>query len=148
MKTGTPVAASLTTTLNGDPAIYVSVKDDADGHVYGTTFTLTSEAARALSKKVLAYLGYNSSEDKDYSKIISGNGSVETTKTLEFDLKEVLANDGKVYKNLVFPMLNGVTGKPKNMLTKENAMMLIASHNLKDFFSSVKSEVVTDSIPF
>jgi hypothetical protein len=148
MMQGTPVSATLTTTFKGDPAVYVSVKNDADGYVYGTTFTLNSEAARNLSAKVLTYLGYNSNEDKDFAKIISGNGSVETTKTIEFDLKEVLANDGKVYKNLVFPMTNSVSGKPKVMLAKQDAITMIATHNLKDFFHSIKSEVTTDSIPF
>jgi hypothetical protein len=148
MLTGTPLSATLTTTQKGDPAIYVSVKADADGYVYGSTFTLTSENARELSKKVLAYLGYNAASDKDFSKIASGDNSVDTSKTIEFDLKETIANDGKTYKNLVFPTLNSVSGKPKNMLTKENATMLIATHNLKDFFSSIKSEVANEELAF
>ena len=145
---GAPVSATLTTTSKGDPAIYVSVKHDLDGYVYGSTFTLTSENARELSKKVLAYLGYNSNNDKDFSKISTGEGSVDTSKSIEFDLKEQVGADGKTYKNLSFPNLNTVSGKPKNMLTKENAVVLIATHNLKDFFSSIKQEVASDSIPF
>ena len=147
---GRPQSATLTTTQKGDPAIYVSVKSDADGYVYSSTFTLTSEAARELSKKVLTYLGYNSDEDKNFMKIVSGD-SVDTSKTIEFDLKETTGNDGKVYKNLVFPTLNSVSGKPKTMLTKENATMMIATHNLKDFFASVKQDansISRDSIPF
>lgn len=145
---GFPLSATLTTTQKGDPAIYVSVKNDLDGYVYGSTFTLTSEAARELSKKVLAYLGYNSATDKDYAKISTGEGSVDTSKEIEFDLKETVGVDGKTYKNLVFPTLNSVSGKPKNILTKENATMMIATHNLKDFFASVKQEVTSDNIPF
>lgn len=148
MLKGTPQNATLTTTAKGDPAIYVSVKNDLDGYVYGSTFTLTSEAARELSKKVLAYLGYDSSTDKDYAKISSGNNSVDISKSIEFDLKETTGADGKTYKNLVFPTLNNVSGKPKNILTKESATMIIATHNLKDFFASVKQEVNSDNIPF
>jgi hypothetical protein len=147
MMTGTPLSATLTTTQKGDPAIYVSVKNDADGYVYGSTFTLTSEAARELSKKVLTYLGYNSDADKNFMKIVSGD-SVDTSKTIEFDLKETTGNDGKTYKNLVFPTLNSVSGKPKVMLTKENATMMIATHNLKDFFASVKQNVAAEEIDF
>jgi hypothetical protein len=145
---GVPCSATLTTTQKGDPAIYVSVKADADGYVYGSTFTLTSESARELSKKVLAYLGYNSANDKDYSRIASGDNSVDTSKTIEFDLKETVGQDGKTYKNLIFPTLNGVSGKPKTILTKENATMMIATHNLKEFFAGIKQDAASDAIPF
>lgn len=148
MQTGTPLAITLTTTSKGDPAIYVSVKADADGYVYGSTFTLGSDAARELSKKVMTYLGYDSNADKDYSKLVSGNGSVNTSKGIEFDIKETVGADGKTYKNLVFPNLNSVSGKPKTVLNKQDATVLIATHNLKEFFASVKSEVKSAEIPF
>lgn len=145
---GFPLNATLTTTQKGDMAIYVSVKSDTDGYIYSSTFGLSSENARELTKKVLSYLGYNSATDKDYSKIISGD-SVDTSKTIEFDIKESVGIDGKTYKNLIFPTLNNFSGKPKNMLTKENAAMLIASHNLKEFLSSIKqNELDSDVIPF
>ena len=147
MMTGTPLSATLTTTQKGDPAIYVSVKSDADGYVYSSTFGLSSENARELTKKVIAYLGYNSAADKDYSKLTSGD-SVDTSKSIEFDLKETAGVDGKTYKNLMFPTLNSFTGKPKTMLTKDNANMLIATHNLKEFFAGIKQNEVTDVIPF
>lgn len=140
MLTGTPLAVTLTTTSKNDPAIYVSVKSDSDGYVYSSTYTLTSEAARGLSRMVLEYLGYNPANDKNHAKLISGIDSVDTSKTIEFDLKETVGQDGKTYKNLTFPSLGGVTGKPKNMLSKEDAAVLIATHNLKEFFASIKGK--------
>jgi len=147
MLTGAPLSATLTTTQKGDPAIYVSVKSDADGYVYSSNFGLASENARELTKKVMAYLGYNSAADKDYSKLTSGD-SVDTSKTIEFDLKETIGADGKTYKNLMFPTLNSFSGKPKNMLTRDNANMLIATHNLKEFFAGIKQDAASDAIPF
>jgi KaiC/GvpD/RAD55 family RecA-like ATPase len=146
MITGTPLSATLTTTQKGDPVIYVSVKSDADGYVYSSTFGLSSENARELTKKVMAYLGYNSASDNDYSKLTSGD-SVDSSKSIEFDLKETIGADGKNYKNLMFPTLSSFTGKPKNMLTKDSANMLIATHNLKEFFAGIKQNESVE-IPF
>jgi len=147
MMTGTPLSATLTTTQKGDPVIYVSVKSDADGYVYGSNYGLSSDGARELTKKVLAFMGYDSSSDKDQAKIISGD-CVDTGKSIEFDLKETIGADGKTYKNLVFPTLNSVSGKPKNMLTKESAAMIVATHNLKEFFGSIKTNESSEAIPF
>jgi hypothetical protein len=147
MLTGRPHSATLTTTQKGDPVIYVSVKSDADGYVYGSNYGLSSDGARELTKKVLAYMGYDASSDKDQSKIVSGD-CVDVSKSIEFDLKETIGADGKTYKNLVFPTLNSVSGKPKNMLTKESAAMIVATHNLKEFFSGIKSSGQSEEIPF
>lgn len=144
MITGTPVAATLTTTQKGDPAIYVSVKSDVDGYIYGSTFGLSSDSARSLSKMVLEYLGYNPHTDHNYEKLISGD-SVDTSKTIEFELKEIVSKDGKTYKNITFPSLSSFDGKPKNILTKESAATIIATNNLTQFFSGFSKN---EEIPF
>lgn len=144
---GVPVSATLTTTQKGDLAIYVSIKSDVDGYIYSSMFGLGSENARELTKKVMTYLGYDYASDKDFSKLASGE-SIDTSKGIEFDLKESVGQDGKTYKNLVFPTLNSFSGKPKIMLTKENANMLITTHNLKEFFASIKQDESSETIPF
>ena len=139
MLLGTPLSTQFTKTSKGEPALYVSIKADENGHTHSTIVSLGSDKAKEYAFKVLHYLGYDSASDPDMLKLLD-DCAVDKSKTIEFELKEDVGTDGKTYKNLVFPKLDLNTFGPKNVLSKEEAKMIIIAADLKSYFSQLNNK--------
>ena len=81
MLKGTPLSTQFTTTAKGEPALYISVRADENGHTHSSIFSLTSDKAKEYAFKVLHYLGYDSANDPDLLKIMD-DCAVDTGKTI------------------------------------------------------------------
>lgn len=139
MLLGRPQSTQFTTTSKGEPALYISIKADDTGHTHSSIFSLSSDKAKEYVFKVLHYLGYDSAADPDMMKILD-DCAVDTGKTIEFELEEQVGVDGKTYKNLKFPKLTLNTFGPKNVITKEEAKMIIVSSGIKSMFGDLNKK--------
>jgi len=139
MLLGRPQSAQFTTTSKGDPAIYISIVADENGHTHSSLFSLGSDKSKEYVFKVLHYLGYDSASDPDMLKLLD-DCAVDTNKTIEFELEDQISNDGKTYKNLKFPKLTLNTFGPKNVVTKEEAKMIIVSTGIKNLFGDLNKK--------